>query len=44
MLGEMQLAGRLYRHGEPTLVSNGRDLGEQLAAAIERLPENIYCA
>lgn len=42
MLGEMQLVGRMYRHGEPTLVSNGRDLAEQLAEAVARLPQNVF--
>ncbi len=42
MLGEMQMSGRMYGHGEPTLAGNGRDLAEQLAEAIARLPENIF--
>ena len=42
MLGEMRLAGRMYRQSEPTLVGNGRDLAEQLQAALERLPTGIY--
>ena len=42
MLGEMQLAGRMYRQSEPTLVGNGRDLGEQLNAVIQSLPTDIY--
>ena len=42
MLGEMRLEGRMYRHSEPTLDSNGRDLAEQLAAAIAKLPENVF--
>ena len=42
MLGEMQMSGRLYGRGEPTLASNGRDLVEQLAEAIARLPENVF--
>ena len=42
MLGEMQLAGRMYRRAEPTLVGNGRNLADQLREAIQRLPEGIY--
>lgn len=42
MLGEMRLAGRMYRQSEPTLVGNGRDLAEQLQAALGRLPTGIY--
>ncbi len=42
MLGEMRLVGRMYRDGEPTLVSNGRDLAEQLAEAIARLPQAVF--
>ncbi len=42
MLGEMQLTGRMYRQGEPSLVSNGRDLGEQLREALEQLPQNVF--
>jgi hypothetical protein len=42
MLGEMQLAGRMYRRGEPTLVSNGRDLAELLAEAVALLPKDVY--
>ena len=42
MLGEMQLAGRMYRRAEPTLVGNGRDLSEQLREAVHRLPRDIY--
>lgn len=42
MLGEMQLAGRMYRRAEPTLVGNGRDLSEQLREAVQRLPWAIY--
>jgi N12 class adenine-specific DNA methylase len=44
MLGTMRLAGRMYRDNEPTLESDGRDLAEALAGAIERLPRNIYQA
>ena len=42
MLGEMQLIGRMYRQGEPSLVPNGRDLGEQLREALDRLPQNVF--
>ncbi len=42
MLGEMRLAGRMYRQSEPTLVGNGRDLAEQLQAALQCLPAGIY--
>jgi N12 class adenine-specific DNA methylase len=42
MLGEMRLAGRMYQRNEPTLVSNGRSIGEALAEAIQQLPENVY--
>lgn len=42
MLGEMRLEGRMYQRAEPTLVSNGRDLAEQLAAAVARLPEGVF--
>jgi N12 class adenine-specific DNA methylase len=42
MLGEMRLAGRMYKRGEPTLVGNGRELGEQLAEAIALLPKDVF--
>jgi N12 class adenine-specific DNA methylase len=42
MLGEMRLSGRLYRQGEPTLVGNGRDLGEELARAIQHFPAGVF--
>lgn len=42
MLGEMRLVGRMYRQGEPTLVNNGRDLSEQLAEAVARLPREVF--
>jgi N12 class adenine-specific DNA methylase/predicted O-methyltransferase YrrM len=42
MLGEMQLKGRMYSHSQPTLVSDGKDLTEALAAAIKNLPQKIY--
>ena len=42
MLGEMRLAGRMYREREPTLAPNGRDLAKQLREAILRLPADVY--
>ena len=42
MLGEMQLVGRMYGQGEPTLVSNGRALAEPLAEAIALLPRDVF--
>jgi len=42
MLGEMRLEGRMYQRAEPTLVSNGRDLAEQLATAVARLAEGVF--
>lgn len=42
MLGEMRMEGRMYARGEPTLVSNRRDLAEQLAEAIARLPKDVF--
>ncbi|MCI0748779.1 MAG: DEAD/DEAH box helicase family protein [Verrucomicrobia subdivision 3 bacterium] len=42
MLGRMCMSGRMYRDNEPTLEPDKRDLGEALAQAIEKLPENIY--
>jgi N12 class adenine-specific DNA methylase len=42
MLGEMRLEGRMYRDKEPTLVSNGRDLGDQLTQAIACFPKNSF--
>jgi len=42
MLGEMRLEGRMYTRSEPTLASNGRDLAEQLAAAIALLPGEVF--
>ena len=38
MLGEMRLAGRMYRQQEPTLAANGRDLSELLAEVIRQIP------
>ncbi|HLX72732.1 MAG TPA: methyltransferase domain-containing protein, partial [Verrucomicrobiae bacterium] len=42
MLGQMALVRGLYRKDEPTLEPDGRDLGEALAQAIEKLPQRIY--
>ena len=42
MLGEMRLVGRMYHRGEPTLVSNGHDLAEQLAQSIALLPRDVF--
>ncbi|HRY50003.1 MAG TPA: DEAD/DEAH box helicase family protein [Candidatus Paceibacterota bacterium] len=42
MLGEMRLAGRMYKYADPTLVPNGRDLGEQLAEATALLPRGVF--
>ena len=42
MLGEMRLAGRMYRQQESTLAPTGRDLAEQLREAIHRLPADVY--
>ena len=42
MLGQMRLEGRMYRRGEPTLVSSGRSLSEQLAEAIALLPRDGF--
>jgi hypothetical protein len=42
MLGEMRLEGRMYQKGEPALISNGRDLAEQLTEAIGLLPRNVF--
>jgi N12 class adenine-specific DNA methylase len=42
MLGEMELSGSMYRDNEPTLASDGRDLGEALTEAVGGLPEKIY--
>jgi N12 class adenine-specific DNA methylase len=44
MLGQMRLAGRMYRDNEPPLEPDGRDLTEALQQAVERLPQNIYQA
>jgi len=32
----------MYRDGEPVLLPDDRDLGEALAQAVARLPQNIY--
>ena len=42
MLGTMRLARGMYREGEPVLAPDNRDLGEALAQAVARLPQNIY--
>ncbi len=42
MLGQLRLAGRLYRDNEPTLEPDSRDLGDALKQAVERLPQGIY--
>jgi N12 class adenine-specific DNA methylase len=42
MLGQMRLARGMYRDGEPVLVPDDRELGEALAQAVARLPQNIY--
>ncbi len=44
MLGRMRLSGGMYGSNEPTLEADGRTLGDALAQAIERLPQNIYQA
>jgi len=44
MLGTMRLARGMYRDGEPVLAPDHRDLGEALAQAVARLPQNIYHA
>jgi hypothetical protein len=42
MLGQMRLEGRMYQRNEPTLVSDGREISEALAEAIEQLPRGVY--
>jgi N12 class adenine-specific DNA methylase/predicted O-methyltransferase YrrM len=42
MLGQMRLARGMYRDGEPVLAPDDRELGEALAQAVARLPQNIY--
>jgi N12 class adenine-specific DNA methylase len=42
MLGQMRLGRGLYANDEPTLKPDERDLGEALAQAVEKLPQNIY--
>ena len=44
MLGKMRLARGMYRDGEPVLSPDHRELGEALAQAVARLPQNIYVA
>ncbi|MFQ5458186.1 MAG: N-6 DNA methylase, partial [Myxococcota bacterium] len=41
MLGTMSLEGTQYRAGEQALVSDGRDLGQALGEAVEKLPEGV---
>lgn len=42
MLGEMTLAGRMYKRNEPTLQSDGKELKVALAEAVNQLPQNVY--
>ncbi|MDQ6911278.1 MAG: DEAD/DEAH box helicase family protein [Verrucomicrobiota bacterium] len=42
MIGQMRTAGTMYRSNEPTLVPDGRELGEALREAITFLPRDIY--
>lgn len=43
MLGRMQVAERgMYGRNEPELASDGRNLGQALAAAMGTLPANVY--
>jgi N12 class adenine-specific DNA methylase len=42
MLGHMRLGRGLYRSVEARLEPDGRDLGEALAQAVQRLPQNVY--
>ena len=42
MLGQMRLSGGMYGGNEPTLEPDGRNLGDALTQAVERLPLNIY--
>jgi N12 class adenine-specific DNA methylase len=42
MLGTMRLVRGMYREGEPVLIPDNRDLGEALAEAVSRLPQNVY--
>jgi len=42
MLGQMRLARGMYRDGEPVLVPDERELGDALAQAVARLPQNVY--
>jgi N12 class adenine-specific DNA methylase/prefoldin subunit 5 len=44
MLGQLRLGGGMYGGNEPTLEPDGRNLGDALAQAVERLPQNIYQA
>ncbi len=42
MLGRMRLSSGMYGGNEPTLESDGGNLAEALAQAVEKLPQNIY--
>jgi N12 class adenine-specific DNA methylase len=42
MLGQLRLAGRMYRDNEPTLEPDGRDFGDALKQVVSRLPQGIY--
>ncbi len=42
MLGEMRLAGGLYRQGEPTLVSTGGELGHAMVTAVRHFPKRVF--
>ena len=44
MIGQMRLAGRMYRDREPTLEPDGRDLADTLRSVVSRLPSGIYRA
>jgi N12 class adenine-specific DNA methylase len=44
MLGKMRFARGMYRDGEPVLEPDHRELGEALAHAVARLPQNVYAA
>lgn len=42
MLGTMANTSSMYRANEPTLESDGRELGAALLEAVERLPRGVY--
>ena len=42
MLGEMSMGGTMYRGGEATLESDGRDIEVALREAIGRFPESVF--